>query len=307
MLIFLNPMAGGRRAMERWETFCGEIRRREIDRADIILTGGPGLDEIVVDALSRGERRFVAAGGDGTVNALLNALMRHRPASGFRDVAIGAIGLGSSNDFHKASGDRPSSHPVRIDFERVRAQDVGCIEADGPDGPVRRHFIVNASVGVTAEGNEIFNAPTGVVAFLKHLGGGAAIPAAALLAIARHRNIPAEVSIEGGTGRSVIISNLAVLKNPNVSGSMRAPAGVSTDDGRLGLWMEEGMSRIALAGLFFKLAAGRFVPGGRSTVRACSSLRVRGPAPFPVEYDGEILYANDVTFTVMQGAIGVCQ
>jgi diacylglycerol kinase (ATP) len=307
MMIILNPAAGGERAMERWEAFCGAIRGRAVDRADIIVTGGPGIEEIVVDALSRGERRFVAAGGDGTVNALVNALMVHRQSAGFRDVAIGAIGLGSSNDFHKSPGDRTSRPPTRLDFGRVRPQDVGCIDAAGPAGPVRRYFIVNASLGVTADGNVVFNRTTGTVAALKRLGGGAAIPAAALLAIARHENLRAGVTIDGAGERPVLLSNLAVLKNPNISGTMRVSAGVSPDDGRIGLWMEEGLSRIGLLRLFINLVAGRFIPGDRSTVRNCASVRVRGSEPFPVEYDGEILHTNDVEFTVLRGAIGVCQ
>jgi diacylglycerol kinase family enzyme len=71
--------------------------------------------------------------------------------------------------------------------------------------------------------------------------------------------------------------------------------------------MEEGLSRIGLLRLFINLVAGRFIPGDRSTVRNCASVRVRGSEPFPVEYDGEILHTNDVEFTVLRGAIGVCQ
>lgn len=307
MLVVLNPTAGGRRAMERWEAFSRACPRADINGADIILTTGPDLDEIVAGALSRGERRFVAAGGDGTVNSLLNALMRHRDGAGFSGVALGAIGLGSSNDFHKQSGDGWQRPPARIDFGRVRRQDVGCIAALEGDRTVRRYFIVNASVGVTAEGNELFNRASGVVAALKGISAAAAIPAAALGAIARHTNRRVGVSLDGGEERSVLLSNLAVLENPSISGPMRVSGGVSAGDGLLGVWMEEGLSRLRLLGLFIRLVSGRFVPGNGSTVRRCVSVRVRGSVRFPVEFDGEILRAEDVTFTVVNDAIGVCQ
>jgi diacylglycerol kinase family enzyme len=307
MLIILNPAAGGGRATERWEAFSRAFRRTDAESADIVLTGGPGLTEVVAEALSRGERRFVAAGGDGTVNSLLNALMRHREGPGLGGVALGAIGLGSSNDFHKSSGDRLRRPPARIDFGRVHRQDVGCIDALVDDLPIRRYFIVNASVGVTAEGNELFNRSSGAIAELKGVSAGAAIPVAALWAIARHSNLRAEVSVDGGEGRPVLLSNLAVLKNASISGPMRVSAGVTVDDGQFGIWLEEGLSRLRLLLLFISLFTGRFTPGRGSTVRRCASVRVRGPVPFPVEFDGEILHARDVTFTVLHNAIGVCQ
>jgi diacylglycerol kinase family enzyme len=189
----------------------------------------------------------------------------------------------------------------------VLRQDVGRIDATGPAGALRRYFIVNASLGVTAGGNEVFNRERGAVALLKRFGSSLAIPAAALLAIARHSNIDATVSFDAGAGRPAAISNLAILKNPSISGPLRVPVESAPDDGKLGVWLEDGLSRASLLGLFLRLAAGRYVPGSRTTIARCASVRVRARAPFTVEYDGEILRADDVTFRVEPRTIGVCQ
>ncbi len=78
----------------------------------------------VREAVAKGERAFIAAGGDGTVNLLLNAVMEL--GSGVTDIRIGAVGLGSSNDFHKPHG--PDSViagvPVRVDCNSARPCDV---------------------------------------------------------------------------------------------------------------------------------------------------------------------------------------
>ncbi|HLF13483.1 MAG TPA: hypothetical protein VI932_01160, partial [Bacteroidota bacterium] len=162
-------------------------------------------------------------------------------------------------------------------------------------------------MGVTAGGNFIFNRTTGLIALLKRFSTNAAISWAALAAIARHANTDVRVSFDGEPERPVRLSNLAVLKNPSISGAMKASLRVSGDDGRLGVWMEEDLSRTALLRLFLSLNSGRFSPNGTSTIGAYRSLHVRGTNPFPVEFDGEILYAGDVEFSLLPGALEVCQ
>lgn len=314
MLFLINPRAAGGRAIGRWATVRRTICPSDVDRDEIILDGAAGLDAVVSAALLRGERNFVAVGGDGTVNALLNSLLgsRHRGGTGAdRGVAMGAVGLGSSNDFHKRAGIPPQAVPSRIDFSSTRAEDVGCIDAAGIGGFVRRYFIVNASAGVTAEGNLIFNGTAGAMPALRRLGAWAAIPAAALLAIGRHANVPAAISVDGGPERTVTLSNLALLRNTNISGRLRLDAiergGPETGDGPMGLWIEENRSRRHLLGLFVRLLTGRFRPADGTTLGRCFSVRVRAAAPIPVEFDGEILFTGDATFSVVRHAIRVCR
>lgn len=307
-IVILNPTAGGGAALDRWSAVRHEVERRVGRIRELCLPDCSALDEAVGYFFRRGGRRFVAAGGDGTVNALLNSLLRFRDHADFPQVALGAIGLGSSNDFHKqAAAGFPEQTPRRIDFENLRRQDVGCIDAHRGARGMRRHFIVNASLGITAEGNALFNRKSGVMALLKRMSTTAAISSAALSAIARHINIDVRVSFDGGVEHRARLSNLAVMKNANISGGMRAPVPVACDDGLLGVWMEEGLSRTALLKLFVRLNSGVFSPNGTSTVGSFRSARIRGEREFPVEFDGDILYADDVEFSLLPGALEVCQ
>ena len=91
----------------------------------IAETEPAGNDGAVRAALDDGIRTFIAAGGDGTVNALVDALVRLRGTIALDDLTLGAIGLGSSNDAHKPVEREIGGIPVRIDAQRALPRDVG--------------------------------------------------------------------------------------------------------------------------------------------------------------------------------------
>ena len=71
-LVLINPYAGKGRSAER--------RTREVLTglgvdADIVLCDGTDeLHRVVTDAIAAGRTRFVAVGGDGTVNAVVTSV-----------------------------------------------------------------------------------------------------------------------------------------------------------------------------------------------------------------------------------------
>ena len=95
------------------------------------FAGAPTLTPTLWSVTISGARIFIpaplnvncpSATGSGTVNGVLNAIL----AQG-ADVTLGAIGLGSSNDFHKpfAKDKRVGGAPVRLDASRAIRADVG--------------------------------------------------------------------------------------------------------------------------------------------------------------------------------------
>jgi diacylglycerol kinase family enzyme len=84
MYILLNPEAGGGRALERWASIEAEVTRRtgpfDMDTA----AGSLVIRACVERAMDRGETEFIAGGGDGTVNAVMSALVEHAPAMSVR-------------------------------------------------------------------------------------------------------------------------------------------------------------------------------------------------------------------------------
>ena len=98
-LVLFNPAAGGGRAARqrgRVERALGEGPVR------IVPLDPSGRWESAVQlALASDVRNFVAAGGDGTVSTLVNTLVAVAGQQRLEGLTLGAVALGSSNDFHK--------------------------------------------------------------------------------------------------------------------------------------------------------------------------------------------------------------
>jgi len=261
----------------------------------------------VADEIARGRRRFVAAGGDGTVNALLDAVARGRPESTpLTEFTIGAIGLGSSNDFHKPGQRRVHDVPVRCDWGETRERDVCravCTQAD--DAEVERFFLINASVGVGAEANLAFNRARGILGWLKPRWVGGAILYAASSTILSFRNLRCILGI-GGEPLPVDLSNLAILKSPHVSGGFTFDSPFGPASGSFHVHLAHGMSRPRLLLTLARLARGRFTGYPKTRSWEAPEVSITCPRPFALELDGEVLAVTTATLDILPEKIREC-
>ncbi|WP_280254260.1 diacylglycerol/lipid kinase family protein [Nocardia abscessus] len=311
MLVVLNPRSNAGTALRRWKPVESALRARHPDLSVELPADAQHATELVRAAVTRPNPPavLVAAGGDGMVNLVLNALMdpaTDRPRA--VGSALGAVGLGSSNDFHKPVSDsaRVGSIPVRIDAARADLVDVGkasVLLADGTRSV--RYFLLNASMGLVAAGNHSFNQAAGLIGWLKSRSVDAAILATALATIATHRPLP--VAVRGGDWmHAAPITNIGVLKSVHFAGGMHYDTAVTCADGRfdVNIWAEAG--RLRTLGLVAGLYAGRF---RRSRLAVCyrdAVVDLRPDRPAPLELDGEITMVESARLEVLPRVLKVC-
>jgi diacylglycerol kinase family enzyme len=223
-------------------------------------------------------------------------------------VSLGAIGLGSSNDFHKPL--RPDGViegiPCTIDFSSARPRDVAMLEVGRNGATERRFFLINASAGLTAEANRFFNGQDALLAFLKRTSTNAAILYAAFRTMATYRDRRLIIEPEGGQRTEASVTNLAIVKNPHVSGGLRFPGEASYDSGLLQLHLAGELGLGGRLRLFRALASGR-APTGR-TIHSWQSreVTIRSQSPFGLEFDGEVINTDHVRFSVLPRHLRVC-
>ena len=302
-LVLVNPAARGGTGQERLARAWPELVAR-FAPLPVELDGAGRWRGALRHALDAGVRHFVAAGGDGTVGTLADALWHARDRVPLSAVTLGAIGLGSSNDFHKPARATRAGVPLRLDGAEWR--DVGCVRyADETGAERERAFLVSCSFGVTASANAFFNRGDPLLRAMRRRWTAGAIAYAALHEIARGGGVALELVRPDGRER-VRAASLSVLKTAHLAGGLSFDTPVRANDGVLAVNLVEDRGRLATLGTLLSLARGRFVgrPGARHW--SLPGLVVEAGVPVPLEIDGEVVRASRARFDVLAERIRAC-
>ena len=176
--------------------------------------------KIVREALERGATRIIAGGGDGTINAVSNALIR--AGDKYRHVTLGVMPLGTANDFA-----RGLELPIDNLTECLR---IACT-AEGRQIDVgvlnEKYFINVASLGFGAE----ITATTPIN--LKKALGGAAYTLMGLIKALNLTPYPCRLLVPGEEPKSGSMLFMAVGNNHFAGGGFDVAPGAKLDDGLL--------------------------------------------------------------------------
>lgn len=313
--VVLNPGAQGGRAEGKWHKLIdsGHERFREARKLPVFRPSASSREELearISDWIrlqaAAGRRNFIAAGGDGTVHALLNALLASQPEGRWREFAVGAIGLGSSNDFHKdpsRSATKVAGVSVRCDFSAASPHDIGCVEFE--ERPEPRFFIVNASIGLTAAGNRNFNDPSRLIRFCKKTHTGTAMALTALSTLLRYQAVPVSLRAAGASFEAMQLANAGlIMRIPHFSGDLSYPFCRPSAGGGFYLYLCRDMGRWEMLRTMARLAAGKFVPGRRQLIIESPFIDLRAfGQPVWAELDGEVLATRGFRAATKTGAV----
>lgn len=297
--ILVNLTANNGRAEKRWRKIEHSVLSNFEKPPIVVCYTTPFNIEKYLVHLIDDERvdSVISAGGDGSLNYVLNRLM-HLENVRTEEFFLGGIGLGSSNDFVKPKRNFIQNIPVRMDIENAVLSDIGMVEFNSKEGyPKTKFFIANSSLGVTAQANYLFNQGDWVINFLKNKSTDLAIIYTALKTIFSFKNILVRLTSEE-IDQEMILSNLAVLKNPHVSGDFQYDQNIKSNDGKLGLNICENMDKFELVKTLIDLNKGKFSGKPKRHSSFVEKLEVKPPGFVALEMDGEVELGKDFTFSV---------
>jgi len=305
-LIVINESAGNGRAGKLWKGIRTDILKRIPGHTiEIAYSSGQDPGERLMEFLETSQiNSLIIAGGDGSVNHILNSLFTVK-SHPLENLTIGGIGLGSSNDFIKPCKTRIRNIPVRLDFDNFTRNDVGVLKyQDENDKWHTRYFLINASIGVTAEANLFFNKGDRVLNFLKRQYFPAAMYYAAIKIILNYMNIKADLRYQDKTV-TLNLSNLAVNKNNYVSGGLHYDQKLKPYDTYLGLNYCYDMSVFELVRTLIDLRKGIFSGKKKRESIMVRELSIDSERCVAIETDGEIQQGNHVRFSILPRAVNV--
>ena len=201
--VIFNPAARGNKA-RRFKKFLNELSQQCALKA----TSGPGdARRLAQAAVATGYDIIAAAGGDGTVNEVLNGIGDE--PDGFARARLGVLPLGTVNVFA-----RELKIPARLEgawqvLKRAREMkiDLGRAEFSEDGKPQQRYFMQLAGAGLDARAIELVSWK------LKKSAGPLAYVVAGLQAVAE-KQARIEVSADG----EKIVGELALFGNGRLYG-----------------------------------------------------------------------------------------
>jgi YegS/Rv2252/BmrU family lipid kinase len=280
--VILNPAAGHGNGARLLPSIEAALTKNGLDH-DLVCSDRPGhAIELTSQAVRDGVEMIVAAGGDGTLNEVVNGLMRSKLTGGHLPV-LGVLCAGRGNDFSGSIG-----IPEDLDLAckllkhgQGRPLDIGRVT--GGIAPEGRYFINCVGVGFDAVG-------TIEAAKLPRWGGSLSFLIAILKTIFLYNHAPLATIGFGDQlikQRSLMIS---IMNGRRLGGQFFMAPDSKPDDGLLDLCIAEQMSSLQIVRLVPHFMHG--TQASQKTIKTGRAALIKIEAldgPLPAQTDGEII------------------
>jgi len=293
-LAIVNPAAGGGRGYKTLSSALERLRAGGVT-VNLAETQGAGdATRIARAAYERGQRKFIAVGGDGTSYEVLNGLFPE--ASAGERPTLGFLPLGTGNSFLRDFSDRGIEHAIEsLIARRIQGCDVLRLRHRG--GVI--HYINLLSVG--------FPADVAMLRARRFSGRGEfGYILAIFLGLARLSRRPFPVRVDGETEFDRRRCLFLTFNNSKFTGGtmMIAPQ-AQVNSGLIEYVRWGAIGRAGLIRNLPKLYDGTHVEHPLAERKAVKRVEFDLGAPVDVMVDGEVLTLHCEALDVLPGALNV--
>jgi diacylglycerol kinase (ATP) len=285
--IIVNPNAGSAGEVERLRETL-----EKLPETTVRFTEKEGdARRMATVAVRSGAGLIVAAGGDGTLNEVLNGL-----AEDFGRARLGLLPLGTGNDFA-----RSINIPTDLDAAlailregRVQTVDVACATLAGTS----RYFINMAAggfSGVVSEKASDAKERWGPLAYLR----------AALGTLPELQGFETRVLVNGVELLTLDTYNIVVSNGRFVAAGIPVAPQSKLDDGLLDLMLAPATTIPQLARLVPQVLLGRHTESDLLLFRKVTRVEIESDPPMSFNVDGELIGDSPARFEVLPRALGV--
>ena len=273
-LVVFNPQAGRGRGHERAQEVQQALDDAGIETESVVSEDRGHAIELARRAALAGWDLVVAAGGDGTINEVVNGLMQAE--AGGATSRLGVMPIGSGNDFAASLGIPLNLRQAaqRLTLGQTRRVDVGQVNG--------RYFDNNVGLA--------FEAMIGIEAHrITWLRGQPQYLIAVFRAMASYSFPVVDIYKDDGDRLAKQILMISVGNNRRNGGGFLVNPDAVPDDGLLDLCIVDALPRMEILRLLPKAMKGTH--RGEPAVELTRSTRlvVESTTPLPLHADGEIL------------------
>jgi diacylglycerol kinase (ATP) len=284
--VILNPIAGSARDAD-------EIRKR-IDEmlapGVVFLTHGPGDAAIFAEqALHGGYDYIIAAGGDGTLNEVINGVAEHAA-----NIRVGLLPLGTGNDFARSLS-LPATAVENIAILSVantRSIDLVRVRSDKV-----RHFVNVSAGGFSGLVDEKLTPE------MKRTWGPLAYVRSAAAALPELHAYRTDVQFAEGEMIDGDLYNIIVANGSFVAGGLPVAPEADPGDGLLDVILIPKRSTPEMVLLAAQIVLGNHLRSESILFRRTSMLSVKSTPGMWFNADGELVGNEPATFEIMPRAL----
>lgn len=316
MLIIANPASANGNTGLRWSGIEAHLRSEGLT-FDVQLTKAPGhATELARQVAEAGASVVVCAGGDGTLNEVVNGLMA---VDENRRPALAIIPCGTGTDFVRGLNLPRDLDGIAnmLKARRTQSIDVGVVSFVRAGQALSRHFINIAGLGFDGEVSDVVNRQG-------KRGGSAAYFLTVFKVLAGYQNKRARLTLVEPDNSTRVIDDefnlIAVCNGRYFGGGMLVSPNADPCDGQFHVIVIKAMSRPEFAANFPKVYRGTHLSHPKVSEYRVSEVRVDLP-PLPMsdsrrvgegwgegvrmflEAEGELFGEAPAHFRMLQGAL----
>lgn len=283
--IICNPRAG--RFANREDIHA---RLLEFPRANIRFTERAGdATRFAEEAAASGSDTVVAAGGDGTLNEVLNGL-----APNFERVRVGLIPLGTGNDFAKMLNLPSTIEECVAALARGETRAIDLVRARLG----RERFFINVSAGgFSGTVNERLTPE------IKQNWGPLAYLRSAAEALPALRAYATEIVLDDASTLTLELYNAVIANGRFVAGGTPIAPEAAVDDGLLDIVLVPKNDAGDLAVVAAQIAMGKHLTNERIVFRRAAKVSVTSEPGMWFNVDGELVGNEPAVFEILPRAL----
>lgn len=298
--VIVNPNAGKGKGRRDWGQISKCLGNNGLIWSEDFTERKGEAISLVQEAISRGYRKILCVGGDGTLNEVVNGVIRQEICPS-RDITIGLIPVGTGNDWGRMFG-IPVDYNGAVQIIRdgkTMFHDTGRVTFYNGTEKSERYFINISGLGfqsvvVNRTNIQKDKGRSSKAIYFYNL----------LVSLISYKKTKAEIFIDGIRTEANIFS-LNVGNGRYSGGGMRQTPLALPDDGLLDVTVIKEMGKIEIIRNLIKLYDGTILNHPKVDSYKCQKVSVNSDSFLYVDADGESLGHAPAEFTVLPLSINI--
>ncbi len=295
-IFLVNPASGNGSTGKRWPELAHRAAQLGLEGTTHFSERPGHLIELAEQAARNGAELIVSVGGDGTLNEVVNGLVRAGAST-----ELATIPLGTGMDFVRTYGiPTRFDDAVRTALEgTARTIDVGRVSFREWSGSETERYVANVgSVGMSAAVAQRANGMS------KALGGKATFFYALARVFFEWNNTLVSVQLDDER-REARMHDVIVANGQWHGGAMHLAPGAQPDDGLFDVVLIGDVTKRDFVTTAPKLYKGTYLAHPKIELLRSRTVAVDAPERLPIELDGEQVGTTPVRFEIVPAALRV--